>query len=300
MKAKTIEKILGDKFAEFIATIEDESLRARVRKGSIITGGCIASMLLRETVNDYDVYFTTHDLARDVAEYFVKKFLAATEKQHTDGRKIEITVEDKIDRIHVKIQSAGIAGEGSSANYAYFEQLRPDAGEDWINKELVKREGKDEEKDYRPIFLSSNAIMLSGAIQLIVRFFGEPEEIHASYDFRHCTCFWRSDDGKVRLNQGALECLLAKELQYVGSKYPLCSIIRTRKFIARGWTINAGQFLKMILQVRELDLFDKRVLEEQLIGVDSAYFSQVIDAMKELDPTKMNAAYLSVIIDKIF
>lgn len=300
MKAKTIQKLLGDKFYEFIATIDNESLRDRVKTGTIITGGCIASMLLKEKVNDYDLYFTTHDLARDVAEYFVAKFLEKTRKEHQDGRRVEIRVEDKLDRIHLRIQSAGIAGEGSTANYAYFESLRPDAGEEWVNKEIEKGEGKEEEKDYRPIFLSSNAIMLSGAVQLIVRFFGEPDEIHASYDFLHCTCYWRSDDGKVYLNQRALESLLAKELYYVGSRYPLCSVIRTRKFIARGWTINAGQYLKMILQLHELALFDRDVLEEQLIGVDSAYFAQVIDAVKDLEPEKMNSAYLSTIIDKIF
>lgn len=300
MKAKTIQKILCDKFREFIETITDESLRERVKTGTIITGGCIASMLLKEKVNDYDLYFTTHDLARDVAEYYVKLFLAETEKRHTHGGKIQIRVEDKIDRIHVRIQSAGIAGEGTTENYAYFEALRPSAGDDWIQQEVEKGEGKEEEKDYRPIFLSSNAIMLSGAIQLIVRFFGEPEEIHASYDFLHCTCYWRSDDGKVYLNQRALEALLSKELLYVGSKYPICSIIRTRKFLARGWTINAGQYLKMILQCSELNLMDMNVLEDQLIGVDSAYFSQLIMAVKELEPEKMNAAYLSAVIDRIF
>lgn len=300
MKPKTIESILNKKFAEFLGSITDESLRDRVAKGTIITGGCIASMLLKEKVSDYDMYFVSRDLARDVAEYYVARFLERGKPQHKDGRDIEIRVEDKGDRIHVRIQSAGIAGEGgSNIGYAYFEMLHHTAGDDWIEEQLDKREGKEEEKDYRPIFLSSNAITLSGGVQLIVRFFGEPKEIHASYDFVHCTNYWEATTG-LHLNQPALESLMARELFYVGSRYPLCSIIRTRKFIQRGWTINAGQYLKMALQLNELELLDRNILEEQLIGVDSAYFSQVIEAVSALEPEKMNTAYISAIIDRIF
>src|SRR3546814_2766082 len=47
----------------------------------------------------------------------------------------------------------------------------------------------------------------------------------------------------------ALDGLLRKELRYVGSKLPVCSLIRLRKFIRRGWVGNAGQILKMTMQV---------------------------------------------------
>jgi hypothetical protein len=56
------------------------------------------------------------------------------------------------------------------------------------------------------------------------------------------------------LRAEALESILTKELRYVGSRYPLCSVIRTRKFLARGWTINAGQYVKMCFQISQLDL----------------------------------------------
>lgn len=77
-------------------------------------------------------------------------------------------------------------------------------------------------------------------------------------------------------------------------------IIRTRKFLSRGWTINAGQYVKMAMQLNDLDLKDVKVLEDQLTGVDAAYFMQLIDALKDVEPEKMNAAYISTIIDRIF
>ncbi len=150
------------------------------------------------------------------------------------------------------------------------------------------------------MFLSSNAITLSGNVQIIIRFYGEPDAIHENYDFVHCTNYWCSWDNKLELRRDALEALLTKELRYVGSKYPLCSIIRTRKFINRGWRITAGQYLKMAMQLNQLDLCDIAVLEDQLIGVDVAYFIEVISKLKEHDSTRVDNAYLMQIIDRMF
>jgi hypothetical protein len=133
-----------------------------------------------------------------------------------------------------------------------------------------------------------------------LRFYGDPDTIHSNYDFSHCTSYWTSGDGKLVLRPEALESLLSKELRYVGSKYPVCSVVRLRKFINRGWRINAGQILKMAMQISELDLTDISVLEDQLTGVDTAYFLQLIERLKENDPDKVNTAYLVEIIDRIF
>lgn len=75
----------------------------------------------------------------------------------------------------------------------------------------------------------------------MVRFHGDPAEIHENYDFVHCTNYWTSWERRVTLNQQALECIMTKELRYIGSKYPVASVFRVRKFIERGWTIGAGQ-----------------------------------------------------------
>ena len=45
-----------------------------VEKNSIIAGGSITSMLLREKVNDYDIYFTNKDVVYAVAQYYVARF----------------------------------------------------------------------------------------------------------------------------------------------------------------------------------------------------------------------------------
>lgn len=170
--------------------------------------------------------------------------------------------------------------------------------------EKPHNEDAGEGNKYRPVFMSTNAITLTNKIQIIIRFYGEPDEIHASYDYVHCTCYWQSWDNWLELPKDALVSIMNKELVYMGSKYPICSVIRSRKFLKRGWHINAGQYLKMAFQISELDLTDVDVLEDQLVGVDTLYFLAVVDTlrkMKEKDETfSFDSTYLSSIIDKIF
>ncbi|TGE04654.1 hypothetical protein [Hymenobacter fodinae] len=311
MKRKTINAILSKKFNDFVNSIEDEDVKSMVEKNTIITGGSITSMLLNEDVNDYDLYFRNRKTALAVAKYYVARFSV----KNKSGIDCPIYVDETDDRVKIVIKSAGIASEdGTTKDYEYFEgggdaagyisevMQDPGAIEDaYQETELRALEARDDGKPrYRPVFMSTNAITLANQVQIILRFFGEPEEIHKNYDYVHCTNYWTSWENKVTLHQEALEAILAKELRYVGSKYPLCSVFRMRKFIRRGWQINAGQILKMIMQVSELDLTDHAVLEDQLTGVDVAYFVEVVSKLKDKDPEKVNAAYLVEIIDRMF
>jgi hypothetical protein len=290
MKAKTIRRVLDAKIKDWVASIDDPAVAEIVRKNAIITGGAIASMLLQERVNDYDVYFRTQDAAAKVAQYYVNKYI--------ESAKPAIVPEVRVtaDRVKIMVKSAGIASEEvSDSNYKYFEMLP----EDNIESAEYVDPTEDTGAKYRPVFMSSNAITLSNKIQVVLRFFGSPDEIHENYDFAHCTSWWSSWDGKLELRPAAMEALLARELRYQGSKYPLCSIIRTRKFIKRGFSINAGQYLKMCMQLGELNLKDVNVLEDQLTGVDVAYFHQIISYLRDAKKD-FNAAYICEIIDKIF
>lgn len=312
MKAKTIRKVLRTKIDEWLKTIDDEELRKDLKSNVIVTGGAIASMLLREPVNDYDVYLRTKEMTKRVAEYYVSKFKLPKFKDDADKGGISITVTEDGDRIKIGVRSAGIASAEGDEGYQYFEGL--DDAQSIETAEYVEQATAGISIDspagqaainqskgkYAPVFLSSNAITLTDQLQIVVRFYGEPEEIHRNYDFVHCTNYWTSWNNHLELRPKALECLLTKELVYVGSLYPLASIIRTRKFLRREWSINAGQYLKMAVQLSQLDLLNYKVLEEQLIGVDAAYFVEVIQELKDVDPEKIDTSYLMEVVDKIF
>lgn len=314
MKAKTINMLICRKVDAWLRSIEDERLREDTRRSVIVTGGCIASMLLNEKISDYDLYFRNRDITHRVAQYYIGRFLQNPPTQFSGGGTVKITIDESTaDRVKIVVKSAGVASESGAANYQYFETLTdgsPEA-EEYVEEVMAVAEeetGADrpvrvdnsDRPTYRPVFLSSNAITLSDKIQIVTRFFGEPEAIHENYDYVHCTNYWTSWERRLHLKPAALECLLARELRYVGSRYPLCSIIRSRKFIKRGWQINAGQYLKMCMQLGELNLRDPMVLEEQLTGVDAAYFAEVIAKLRERDPEKIDTAYLVEIIDRMF
>lgn len=316
LKSKTIKSVLRNKINAWLDTITDEKLRDACKREAIVTGGSIASMLLGEDVNDFDVYFRTKETVRAVADYYVAQF--QTQRKEQGGVPVDIYVEELKDsagknRVRIVVKSAGVAGEGQEEDYQYFEGVQNDhdAGEyvaeafDPLSdvKDIAdgaKSAMEGEGPRYSPAFLSTNAISLRGKMQLILRFYGEPDEIHQSYDFIHCMNYWESGQSKLTLRPEALEALLSRTLVYAGSQYPLCSIIRTRKFIKRGWQINAGQFLKMAMQISELDMKDHVTLEEQLTGVDVAYFAEVIEKIKEKNPERVDAAYLTEIIDRMF
>lgn len=278
MKAKTIKKVLSEKIEDWASSITDKVVAEVVRKNTIVTGGSIASMLLKEPINDFDCYFATKDAAITVARYYVNQYIADV------NPKIIPVLEVTDDRVKIVIQSKGVTAE----------KLKP-----YINVEKAEKTPDEEKKKYHPLFITSNAITLSDDIQIVIRFFGDPDEIHKNYDFVHCTSWWSSENNYLKLRPAAMEALLARELRYVGSRYPLCSIIRTRKFIKRNFTINAGQYLKMAMQLNELDLTDVEVLEDQLVGVDVTYFHLLIDALRDSN-SDITSEYVATIVDKIF
>lgn len=310
MKKKTINAVICKKFDEWLQSITDEEVRKQVEKNTIVTGGCIASMLLKEPVNDFDVYFTNKETVKAVAKYYVAKWNesngdggyvldgAEVSKENPDF-KGGVALNMTHDRIKIIFESNGVAKEDGAIDDEAEVEEWPDG------KPQVAEESKPK---YRPIYLSCNAITLSQKIQIVIRFYGDPDTIHQHYDYVHCTNYWTSKDRQLTLKQPALEALLSRELIYIGSKYPLASVIRTRKFLKRGFTCNAGQYLKMSFQISQLDLTSIAVLEDQLVGVDVAYFSTLIDALQkhsdkqkeESKEFKLEYNYLASIIDKIF
>ncbi|WP_302773564.1 hypothetical protein [Clostridium paraputrificum] len=313
MNRKHMNSQLCKIFNNFLESVESEEVKEALREGTIITGGALVSLLQGDKPHDYDLYFKDFKTCYKVADYFVEKF----NEEHKKKASIKIKTSKEINehstdkwisyenaleeiknngepRIKIFIQSTGVAGEEDIEDDDMQTNITPDSNIDEI----------EEKPKYVPKYLTSNAISLSGKIQLVIRFYGDPQEIHENYDFVHCTNYWTSWEKKVTLKLEAVEAIINKELIYVGSKYPLCSIIRTRKFINRGWTINAGQYLKMCMQLNELDLKNIQVLEDQLVGVDSTYFNILISALQEKQKSNndfnVSSSYVASIVDKIF
>jgi hypothetical protein len=326
MKRKTINAVITRKFNEWVESIGDEKVRKLVRKNTIITGGCIASMINNEKVKDYDVYFTNQETVLAVAKYYIGKFKemnphnyheiklytgadfanpeSELNKEFSRQQFLAEDVEDRdadfLDfyemhkeskeegRVFIFIRSAGIAAE---------KKIDLEDCENPLDEDIENTGDKTKPK-YRPVFFSSNAISLSDKIQIVTRFYGNPEQIHSSFDYVHATNYWTSDEGKLVLSIEAYEACHNKELIYVGSKYPVCSLFRMRKFLDRGFTITAGEILKIAMNVNEFNLTDVKVLRDQLIGVDSVYFNLLINTIKSKE--NIDRMYLTAILNKMY
>jgi len=316
MNRRRVDQHLRNKFNDFLESITDEDLKSKISSDAIITGGSIASLLLGEKPHDYDIYFKTHNTALAVAKHYVKIFNDRRREQgKSDKLEAEVYSNDS-GRIRIRIPSAGVLDDDTDdSQYQYFETTEDESAEDYLTETftdlledgddypeeaLEKVTEKSKTPPYTPIFLSDNAITLSNKIQIVIRFYGSAAEIHKNFDYVHCTNHWTPSGGLV-LRKDALLSLLTKDLQYVGSLYPLASVVRMRKFLKKGWNINAGQILKMCYQLSELDLNDFSVLEEQLTGVDTAYFQELLSVIRnERENLKdIDSTYVASLIDKL-
>jgi hypothetical protein len=293
MITKAIKHTCMNKFNAWVDSIENEQLAKKVRKHAYITGGAICSMLLDEKVNDFDIYFDDLDTATDVAVYYINKLDPTLEISASGYEKVEdpdVEVEgimsmdeDRCSQVKITIPSSGV-----------------------LEPTQIKGEKPEDEQRFYPRFISSNAITLSDKIQLIIRFVGDPEIVHTYFDYVHCTCYWQAGryrTGKLVTKTDALVSILTKNLVYVGSLYPLAALIRIKKFVKRGWTISAGQMLKVIWQTNKLDLSNVSVLADQLTGVDLSYFSMLISILGkkvESDPDfAVDYSYVCELLERL-
>ena len=283
-KRRTIRKVLRHYINEWLKSLP-ETLTKQIKDDIVVTGGSIVSLLTGERINDIDIYFRTIESATAVAQHYANQM----------DTPIEVHLEEQVNirgetetRVINYITSRGVASDNGGADEA---------------DEIIGKEPEPEDKlRNRPMFISRNAITLSDNIQLITRFYGEPEQIHKTFDFVHATCWYTYKNDHLELPANALESILSNTLYYQGSLYPIASIFRMKKFISRGWRISAGDMLKIMWQISELNLANRELLIDQLTGVDQIYMDALVNALTadNLEPEKRNSVYAAEVIDRIF
>lgn len=218
-----------------------------------IAGGAIVSLLQDISPNDYDVYTKTKEDCELLARYYVELFNWDNQLEQDEYRKATVVVEgDKVKVIQPAMDGATI---------------------------------KQDVSKFRPIFISPNAITLKGNVQLIFRFYGEPEKLVQEFDFEHCTGYFHRVScenvvykNELVLNEDMLMSVLTKELKYRHGKYPVSSLLRLQKYIQRGYIIPTGELIKLALDISKLDLSDSQVFSDQLSGVDLQLSADVLKA----------------------
>ena len=269
MSRREVKRALSHKMIDWLNSIEDASLRRAVSKGLYVSGGAISSVMMGEKINDYDVYLSGKATARRLIEYYAK----------TAGYE-RVTMENLV--ISSKVTSVEIVALNSI-------EIR--------HKPIITID-TDDSKDYQLKTITANAISLTGKIQIITKFTGKPAEVHKYFDFVHAMCYFNFDKNFLEMPPLAMESMLSKKLIYNGSKYPLASVFRLRKFLGRGWEISAGQIVKIVMNLQQFDLLQAAVFKDQLAGVDYMYMAELWQALSYNE--NVDFAYVSEMIDKLF
>ena len=272
MRSGTLKEVLRGKLKSYLITLPEE-LRLEVAKNINICGGAIASGLIGEKINDYDVYFTNIETAKMVADYYIELTGVDTKPIITDFTDINGVTEP---RLYLRTKSDGVRSID------------------------VTEIAKDPAKRFYPRFITDNAISLTDKIQLITRFTGEPDKIHSNFDYAHAMCSYNYFTNTLNVSQEALESMLSRTLVYRGSLYPIASVFRMRKFIRRGWKITAGQILKIVFQINKLNLGNMETLTDQLTGVDLHYMSSLLNRLNGKSLYELEHNYVCTVLDEIF
>lgn len=274
MNRVQMRKKLDEVISSWVKNVEVESgwldVVNAMKSRTFFAGGCFRSMLSGEKPKDYDIYFTDVESAKLVVNHYLKII--------SKYANVSCSIKDTDKGFNVFIQSEGVA--------------RLDC----------KKHGY--KGDDAPLFVSQNAITLANGIQLVFKTFGTPQSVVGGFDFTVCKNFYQPSKGLIHFDSSALEHTLTKQLVYVGSDYPLSSLLRARKYQKYGYTISAGDMVKMSYDISKLDLTDIDTLKEQLHGVDVAYLRGFVDRLtreKETNPNfTVSRTYLMELMDEIY
>jgi hypothetical protein len=282
---RNIKSTIVNALEDWIGTLP-EYFREEVRESVVVTGGCITSLLREENVNDYDIYFSSNETAAKVLNHYFSRLGS----DYNCSARVDFENNLLVD----------ICGKGNK-----IERSKHKPGAGIISIQKNKRyEGKD--GIYVPLYLTDNALTLTNGIQLITRWTGTPDKIHETFDFVHTTNYFTYQEGLV-FRPEAMKSLLTNELRYGafgtgGTQYPVAALFRARKFIERGWKINAGELFKIAFAISKLDLTNAKVLQEQLVGVDLLLFAEFLEKIeaKNIDLSKVDMGYVFNLMEEVF
>jgi len=162
----------------------------------------------------------------------------------------------------------------------YYSVLLIPKHEEEKSNDCIKFIYKEEvsKSSFLPLFISPQAITLTDKLQLVTKFYGSPEEVVKEFDWEHIKSYFKYP--KLYINDATYRLINEKELIYTGSKYPLSSMLRTRKYLKKGWSISAVESLKIMLELAKYDLTNLEVLREQLMGVDPTYMLDILNRIE--------------------
>jgi hypothetical protein len=116
-------------------------------------------------------------------------------------------------------------------------------------------------------------------VQLITRFSGSAHDIFDWFDFTITHCAYDFEEDKFEFGSRFFPDLAKRRLVYSGaSKYPICAMYRTSKYVARGFILPGATIMHIALSIVQLKIENYKDLKEQLMGIDTIYLQGLLNA----------------------
>jgi hypothetical protein len=111
-------------------------------------------------------------------------------------------------------------------------------------------------------------------------FVGTPELVVPHFDFTVSMCAYEPEKRTFHYDTKFMEHLAARTLVYnPDSKNPLSTMVRVKKFLARGYSISGVEMVKLGLAINNLQIKTYKDLKEQLEGIDTVLLKELTDAL---------------------
>jgi hypothetical protein len=154
----------------------------------------------------------------------------------------------------------------------------------------------------RPLTMTTHAVYLSTRIQLMTSFYGEPAWMVSLYDYEHCTGYYTASERQLVVSAAARQAITTRTLRYrPGAYFPLLSLLRLPKFIARGYTIELGQLFQLALTVAGEGLGERGWLRQLLglLGEKDSRFLEALAVAEALPDGPLDQAALAAVLQAV-
>jgi len=183
---------------------------------------------------------------------------------------------------------------------------------DSVSRYLVSAAGEDKPNW---VFVARTAhadtfkhIKTGNVYQIIHAIYGPPSTVMAQFDFTIAQCAWIPawdpfEYEKFEIADAFFQHLAQRKLYFTcGTQYPIASLWRMRKFLRRGFTIDAVNLTKIALAIHALKLDTMQQFKEQMLGIDAAWLGPILDEFNDSDSFKAThvASFIEGMVDATF
>ena len=149
--------------------------------------------------------------------------------------------------------------------------------------------------------ITTRRITQTYKVQLIKFNFGEPDEIIKNFDFTICQAAYDFEMETFHFNGHFFKHLAQKKLVYnPNCLKPFSSLVRTKKFEQRGYTISKLELLKVAISISQVKLETYGDLIDAAVGVSTTSHGKFIKKIKneKLEEVLIKPQHVYELIDQ--